>query len=58
MFDAYCTDCRRRELITPGQVLGIRNDTAGIHVVFRCSRGHLGAVLTGRRTSATQRTAA
>lgn len=48
MFDVVCTDCSRRELVFPGQVLGIRNDEQGIHVYFRCSRGHVGVVLTGR----------
>ena len=50
MFDVFCTDCSRRQLVFPGQVLGIRNDDRGIHVVFRCSRGHVGVVLTGRAT--------
>lgn len=51
MFDAYCTDCSGRQLIWPGQVLGIRNDDAGIHVAFRCSRGHRGEMVTGRAVS-------
>jgi hypothetical protein len=49
VFDAYCTACARRELIFPGQVLGSSNDEHGIHVAFRCSRGHVGEWLTGRR---------
>lgn len=48
MFDVYCTECARRQLVFPGQVLGIHNDDAGIHVVFRCSRGHVEVWLTGR----------
>ncbi len=48
MFDVFCTDSSRRQLVFPGQVLGIRNDEQGIHVYFRCSRGHVGALLTGR----------
>lgn len=48
MFDVFCTDCSRRQLVFPGQVLGIHNDEQGIHVVYRCSRGHVGAMLTGR----------
>lgn len=48
MFDVYCTECARRQLVFPGQVLGIHNDERGIHVVFRCSRGHTGVLLTGR----------
>ena len=48
MFDVFCTDCSRRQLVFPGQVLGIHNDERGIHVVYRCSRGHVGVVLTGR----------
>lgn len=49
MFDVFCTDCSRRQLVFPGQVLGIHNDEQGIHVVYRCSRGHVGALLTGRQ---------
>jgi hypothetical protein len=48
MFDAFCTDCSRRQLVFPGQVLGIRNDERGIHVVYRCSRGHVAVMVTGR----------
>ena len=48
MFDVYCTTCSRRELISASRVLGMRNDESGIHVAFRCSKGHLGALLTGR----------
>ena len=48
MFDVFCTECHRRQLVFPGQVLGIHNDDRGIHVVFRCSRGHTGVFLTGR----------
>lgn len=53
MFDVFCTDCSRRQLVFPGQVLGIRNDERGIQVVFRCSRGHVGVVLTGRAAEPT-----
>lgn len=49
MFEAYCTGCARRELVFAGQVLGIHNDERGIHIVFRCSRGHTGVLVTGRR---------
>ena len=48
MFDAFCPACSRRELVFPGQVLAVRNDDAGIHVAYRCSRGHLSEWLTGR----------
>ncbi len=48
MFDIFCTDCSRRQLIFPGQVLGISNDENGIHVAFRCGRGHVGVWRTGR----------
>lgn len=48
MFDVFCTDCSRRQLVFAGQVLGIRNDESGIHVVFRCARGHVGVWDTGR----------
>ena len=48
MFDVFCTDCSRRQLVFPGQVLGIHNDERGICVVYRCSRGHVGVLVTGR----------
>jgi hypothetical protein len=48
MFVVFCTDCSRRQLVFPGQVLGVRNDDRGIHVAYRCSRGHVGEWLTGR----------
>jgi hypothetical protein len=48
MFDVFCTDCSSRQLVFAGQVLGIVNDENGIHVVFRCSRGHVGVWDTGR----------
>lgn len=51
MFDVFCTECSRRQLVFAGQVLGIRNDETGIHVVFRCSRGHVGVWDTGRRAA-------
>jgi hypothetical protein len=49
VFDAFCTACSRRQLIFPGQVLGIVNDGDGIHVVFRCSCRETGIWTTGRR---------
>ncbi len=49
MFDVYCTECARRQIVFAGQVVGIHNDASGIHVVFRCSRGHVGVWDTGRR---------
>ena len=48
MFDVFCTECARRQIVFAGQVVGIHNDANGIHVVFRCSRGHLGVWDTGR----------
>ena len=48
MFDVFCTDCSRRQLVFAGQVLGIHNDENGIHVIFRCSRGHTRVWDTGR----------
>lgn len=48
MFDVFCTDCSRRQLVFARQVLGVVNDENGIHVVFRCSRGHVGVWDTGR----------
>ena len=50
MFDVFCTECSRRQLISAGQVQGVVNDENGIHVVYRCSRGHLGVWDTGRAT--------
>lgn len=52
MFDVFCPACSRRELISGRQVLGARNSEAGIHLAFRCSRGHVGELLTGRRAQA------
>ena len=52
MFDVFCTECSRRQLVFPGQVLGIKNDESGIHVVFRCSRDHVGIWDTGRSARA------
>lgn len=52
MFDVFCTECSRRQLVFPGQVLEISNDDRGIHVVYRCSRGHIGVMLTGRLAEA------
>ena len=56
MFDVFCTECDRRQLVFPGQVLGIKNDTSGIHVVFRCSRGHVGIWDTGRAAATAAQT--
>ena len=50
MFDVFCTECSRRQLVFPSQVRGIVNDETGIHVVYRCRRGHLGVWDTGRAT--------
>jgi len=49
VFDVFCPACSRRELISGRQVLGARNSEAGIHLTYRCSRGHVGELLTGRR---------
>ncbi len=56
MFDAVCTDCQRRELIFPAQVLSIHNDPDGISVSFRCGKGHVGrwAGTRGTRTGRDQ----
>jgi hypothetical protein len=51
MFDVFCSDCSRRQLVFAGQVLGVVNDENGIHVLFRCSRGHAGVWNTGRRAA-------
>ena len=49
MFDAICTVCCRRELIFPGQIIGVDNLSAEIVVTFRCGRGHIDRWVTGRR---------
>lgn len=54
MFDVFCTACSRRQLIFPGQVLGIVNDGAGIHVVFRCGCRQTSVWHTGRRSEPAQ----
>jgi hypothetical protein len=48
MFDVRCTACSRRRLIFAGQVLGMHNDDAGIHIAYRCWCGALGTWHTGR----------
>lgn len=48
MFDIFCDACERRQLVLPAQVLGIRNDANGIHVVFRCGCARVGVWDTGR----------
>ena len=48
MFDAYCQSCSRRRLVFAGQVRGIANDDAGIHVTFECWCGALSTWSTGR----------
>lgn len=52
MFDAICATCYRRELIFPGQIIGVENAADGIVVTFRCGRGHVGCWRTGRRAAA------
>jgi hypothetical protein len=49
MFAVFCAACSRRQLIFPGQVLGIVNDGSGIHVVFRCGCRETSVWHTGRR---------
>ena len=51
MFDVYCTACSRRRLIFAGQVVAMHNDSAGIHVTYRCWCGELGRWDTGRNAS-------
>lgn len=58
MFDVFCTDCSRRQLVFASQVLGVVNDENGIHVVFRCGRGHVGVWVTGRAAATATATAA
>ncbi len=48
MFDIHCTACDRRAMLSPARVLGIVNDDAGIHVVYRCWCGEPGVLHTGR----------
>ena len=52
MFDVFCTACSRRRLIFAGQVVGISNDDAGIHVDYRCWCGGVGRWHTGRNAPA------
>ena len=58
MFDIVCTSCTRRQLIFPGQVLGMVNDDRGIHVAYRCWCGSTGIWDTGRSTGASAERAA
>jgi hypothetical protein len=48
MFDIHCSACDRHTMLSPARVLGIVNDEAGIHVVYRCWCGEPGVLHTGR----------
>jgi hypothetical protein len=43
MFDSYCPECEKRQLIFPAQVDRIINDDAGIVAIFSCWCGAKGA---------------
>ncbi len=51
MFSAYCKQCGTVVLLGPADVSSIHNTSSGIVLYFRCSAGHFGAWLTGRRPS-------
>jgi hypothetical protein len=52
VFDVFCQSCSRRRLVFAGQVRGISNDEAGIHVTYLCWCGALGTWSTGARHGA------
>lgn len=52
MFDIHCPHCSTRRLVFPGQVRGLVNDSAGIHVTVECWCGGLTTFRTGRAGSA------
>ena len=43
MFDTICPSCEKRQLIFPGQVSEIINDSQGIVAIFTCWCGAVGA---------------
>ena len=47
MFDVYCTNCEKQQLLSPGQVRSLINDDQGIAVIYECYCGELGAMRTG-----------
>jgi hypothetical protein len=51
MFDFYCTECRRRQLIFASQVTKLINDERGISVIVTCWCGELGAIRTGAESA-------
>jgi len=43
MFDTYCPECQKRQLIFPSQVTQLVNDEQGIVAIFSCWCGAPGA---------------
>jgi len=53
MFDFYCDECDRRQVLFASQVKHVINDDAGIALIVRCWCGELGAIRTGAKAQAT-----
>jgi hypothetical protein len=47
MFDHYCADCDKRQLIFPSQVTAMTNTDQGIVVDFTCWCGSAQTMTTG-----------
>jgi RNase P subunit RPR2 len=47
MFDFYCPECNKRQLIFPSQIRSLVNDEQGIAVIFSCWCGALATFRTG-----------
>jgi hypothetical protein len=52
MFDNYCAECNKRQLIFPSQIKHMVNDESGIVVFYECWCGALNAWRTGSATEA------
>ena len=48
MFDHFCTNCRKRQLIFPSQVTSLVNTDHGIELSYVCWCGSAQTLLTGR----------
>jgi len=51
MFDHNCTECGKRQLIFPSQIVSMDNTEHGIVVAFRCWCGAEQTMVTGRRAA-------
>lgn len=47
MFDAYCSDCDKRQLVFSSQIQSLANTDHGIEVAYTCWLGHEQVWTTG-----------